>query len=146
LLSDFIISSDFFNFVLVKNDFMTTKLGLSAQSITTVDDSNTAITVGSGSLPVFATPSMVALMENAAVKCLADFLDKAQTSVGILLNVEHIRASGIGEKIVAKATFAEINDRELLFTVEAYDSKGLTGKGIHKRFIVNAEKFMRKLK
>jgi predicted thioesterase len=125
---------------------MLTRLGKSAQSEIVVDSSNTAIAIGSGSLPVFATPSLIALIENAAVKCINDCFDEASTTVGIVLNVEHTRASPIGEKIIAISTLVNINGRELSFEVEAYDSKGIVGKGRHKRFVVDVEKFMNKLK
>ncbi|MDR2126713.1 MAG: dihydrolipoamide acyltransferase [Prevotellaceae bacterium] len=125
---------------------MSIKLGTTAQSETMVDIGNTAISIGSGSLPVFSTPSLVALMENAATKCINDCFDETQTTVGIALNIEHTRASAAGEKIIAKATLVTINGRELLFNVEAYDSKGIVGHGLHKRFVINIENFMRKLK
>ncbi|MDR1347034.1 MAG: thioesterase family protein [Prevotellaceae bacterium] len=122
------------------------KVGISAQSAIIVDADNTAISIGSGSLPVFSTPSMAALMENAAVKCIDSYLDEKSATVGIALNIKHTRASAVGEKIIAKATLVAVNGRELLFDVEACDSKGTTGKGSHKRFIVESEKFMSGLK
>ncbi|MDR2292747.1 MAG: thioesterase family protein [Prevotellaceae bacterium] len=125
---------------------MSVKLGTTAQSEVIVDIDNTAINIGSGSLPVFSTPSLVALMENAAVKCLNGFFDESLTTVGIALNIEHLKASSVGEKIIAKATLVNICNRELLFDVEAYDSKGMIGRGSHKRFVINKENFMRKLK
>ncbi|MDR3227389.1 MAG: thioesterase family protein [Prevotellaceae bacterium] len=121
------------------------ELGKYAQSEAIVSTDNTAINVGSGNLPVFATPSMIALMENAAMQCVAPYLDEISTTVGIALNIEHARASKTGEKIIAKATLTAIKGRELLFDVEACDSKGQIGKGTHKRFIVDIEKFMNKL-
>ncbi|MDR0754942.1 MAG: thioesterase family protein [Prevotellaceae bacterium] len=125
---------------------MSIKLGITAQSEVTVDIGNTAISIGSGSLPVFSTPFLVALMENAAVKCINGYLDETLTTVGIALNIEHMKASAIGEKIIAKATLVNICNRELLFDVEAYGSRGMIGKGSHKRFVINKEKFMEKLK
>ncbi|MDR2065373.1 MAG: thioesterase family protein [Prevotellaceae bacterium] len=125
---------------------MSIKLGITAQSEITVDIGNTAINIGSGSLPVFSTPSLVALMENAAVKCLDGCFDKTLTTVGIALNIEHTKASAVGEKIIAKATLVNISGRELLFNVEACDTKGMIGKGLHKRFVIDIEKFMDKLK
>ncbi|MDR1198049.1 MAG: thioesterase family protein [Prevotellaceae bacterium] len=122
------------------------KPGISAQSEITVDAGNTAISIGSGNLPVFSTPSMVALMENAAVKCIDRYLDETTATVGTALNIEHTRASAIGEKIIAKATLVAVNGRELVFDVEACGAKGITGKGSHKRFIVEIEKFINRLK
>lgn len=125
---------------------MLLKIGKYAESEIVVSEANTALNVGSGNLIVFATPMLVALMENAAIKCIDGYLDKSFTTVGIALNIEHTKASLIGEKIVAKATLVEIKGRELLFNVEARDRSGIIGKGVHKRFIVDAEKFMNKLK
>ncbi|MDR2651743.1 MAG: dihydrolipoamide acyltransferase [Prevotellaceae bacterium] len=125
---------------------MSIKLGITAESEMIVDMDNTAIRIGSGSLPVFSTPSLVALMENAAVKCLNGCFDETQTTVGIALNIEHTKASAVGEKIIAKATLVTVSGRELLFDVEAYDSKGIVGRGSHKRFVIDTEKFMNKLK
>ncbi|MDR3286670.1 MAG: thioesterase family protein [Prevotellaceae bacterium] len=121
------------------------ELGKYAQSEAVVGTDNTAISVGSGNLPVFATPFMIALMENAAMKCVAPCLDETSATVGVAINVEHTRASKTGEKIIAKATLTAINGRELLFDVEACDNKGQIGRGTHKRFIVDIEKFMNKL-
>ena len=125
---------------------MTLEIGICTESEVVVSDTNTALNVGSGCLPIFATPMLIALMENAAVKCVDNYLDTTSTTVGIAINVEHTKASPIGEKIVAKATLIEINGRELLFDVEACGESGLIAKGKHKRFIVNVEKFMNKLK
>jgi predicted thioesterase len=125
---------------------MSLKIGISAQSVVIVDVSNTAQSIGSGSLPVFATPAMVALMENAAVKSITDCIDKTQTTVGISLNINHLKASPIGEKITATARLTEIAGKKLRFTVEACDSKGMIGEGTHERFIVDSEKFMNRLK
>jgi predicted thioesterase len=125
---------------------MLMEVGISAISETVVHDSDTALYIGSGSLNVFATPMLIALMENAAIKCVDGYLDNSLTTVGTAINMEHIKASLTGEKIVARATLTAINGRELLFDVEACGDNGLTGKGIHKRFIVETEKFMNKLK
>lgn len=124
---------------------MLLKIGLCAKSEVVVNDNNTALIVGSGSLPVFATPMMIALMENAAIKCIDGCLDKSLTTVGTAISAEHTRASLAGEKITATATLTAINDRELLFDIEVFDSNGQTGKGCHRRFIVDSEKFMHKL-
>ena len=121
------------------------EIGIYATGEIVVNDTNTALTVGSGSLLVFATPMLVTLMENTAIKCIDNYLDKSLTTVGTAISVEHTRASLLGEKIVAQATLVAINGRELLFNVEARDSNGLIGKGTHKRFIVEIEKFMSKL-
>jgi Predicted thioesterase len=125
---------------------MSLKIGMFAQGDVIVNESNTAAAIGSGSLLVFATPAMIALMENTAVKSIMDFLDKTQTTVGISLNIKHLKASTIGQKITATAKLTAIDGKKLTFTVEAHDDKDLIGEGIHERFIVDSEKFMNKLK
>ena len=113
---------------------------------TIVNESNTAFAMQSGSLPVFSTPSMIALMECAACKCLADCLDDGQTSVGTMINVEHTAATSIGAEITATATIEYVLGRKIEFAVTASDSSGIIGKGKHTRMIVDAERFMDKFK
>lgn len=122
------------------------KTGISAQSQAIVNEKNTAQAIGSGSLEVFATPAMIALMENAATKCVTNYLDEGQTTVGTNINVAHIKASAPGDNIVATAKLIAIDGRKLTFEVEAQDNSGTIGKGTHERFIVDSEKFMSKLK
>ena len=104
-----------------------------------VDDTNTAVTMGSGSLKVFATPAMIALIEKAACKAL-----DGQTTVGTKLDVAHVAATPVGMNVTAEAVLTEIDNRRLVFEVVARDEKDIIGKGIHERFIVNAEKFTAK--
>ena len=118
--------------------------GLSAQSSTTVDRSNVAATMGSGDLQVFATPAMVALMENAAMTAVAAHLPEGSTTVGAEMNVTHIKPSGVGAEIVASAVLTEVDGRKLTFNVGARDGESLIGEGVHVRFIVDREKFMSK--
>lgn len=120
--------------------------GLSAQSKTTVDRGNVAATMGSGDLQVFATPAMVALMENAAMTAVAGHLPEGSTTVGAEMNVTHIKPSGIGAEIVASAVLTEVDGRKLTFNVGARDGESVIGEGIHVRFIVDREKFMSKVK
>lgn len=119
--------------------------GLSACSSAIVNAENTAATLGSGDLPVFATPAMVALMENAAMLAVADALPEGSTTVGTEMNVTHIKASGLGAEITATAVLAEVDGRKLTFNVGARDAGGMIGEGVHTRFIVDREKFMAKL-
>ncbi|MDR2713247.1 MAG: SWIM zinc finger family protein [Clostridiales bacterium] len=119
-------------------------LGKTATAGTIVTDDNTAKTVGSGSLEVFATPMLIALMEQAACECLADCLDKGQTSVGSLINIEHIAASPIGAEITATATIDYVFGRKIEFTVTASDGFGEIGKGKHTRIVIDKEKLMAK--
>lgn len=106
----------------------------------------TAEYIGSGDLAVLATPAMCALMENAAMIAVAPHLEEGQTTVGTALNIEHSRATKVGEVITATAVLTEVNGRELKFNIAARDEVGVIGEGTHTRFIVNREKFMSKLK
>lgn len=120
--------------------------GLTSASETTVGDSNTAKRQGSGNLDVFATPAMVALMENAASRAVAPYLPEGKDTVGTMINVSHDRATGMGDTVVATAVLTAVDGRKLTFEVSAADSGGEIGKGVHNRFIIDVEKFMSKVK
>lgn len=109
-----------------------------------VDDTNTAVTMGSGSLKVFATPAMIALIEKAACSALDGQLEDGMTTVGTKLDVAHVAATPVGMTVTADATLTEIDNRRLVFKVVTKDEKDVIGKGTHERFIVNAEKFTAK--
>jgi predicted thioesterase len=121
-------------------------VGRTAIATTTVTGQNTAKAVGSGSLDVYATPMMVALMERAACECLADALEPEQTSVGISVDIGHTAASPIGADITATATVVGIDGRKIEFEVAANDSKGEIGRGKHTRVIVDGERFTAKVR
>ena len=120
--------------------------GLTCQSRTVVAADNPAAEMGSGDLPVFATPAMVALMENAAMRAVAAALPAGSTTVGAEMNVTHIKPSGAGAEITATAVLAEVEGRKLTFNVGARDAEGMIGEGVHIRYIVDREKFMSKVK
>ncbi len=122
------------------------KIGLSAQSRIEVSQNNTAIALGSGDLEVFATPAMIALMENAAMKAVAAELEEGSTTVGTAMSASHVKASGIGSQVVATAEVIEVEGRKISFKVEAHDTEGLIGEGEHTRFVVDKTKFMQKVK
>lgn len=122
------------------------KPGLTGTAGTIVRETNTALAMGSGSLLVFATPSMIALMEQAACNAVAACLDDESSSVGTLINITHDAATGMGKKVTATATLKEVQGRKLVFEVTAADEDKQIGKGTHERFIINKEKFMAKLK
>lgn len=122
------------------------KPGLTGTAATIVRETNTALAMGSGSLLVFATPSMIALMEQAACNAVAACLDDESSSVGTLINITHDAATGMGKKVKATATLKEVQGRKLVFEVTAADEDKQIGKGTHERFIINKEKFMAKLK
>lgn len=120
------------------------KLGITGSAETEADGSNTALAVGSGSLEVFATPMMIALMEKAACSCIEEYLDDGETSVGTFIAVSHTAASPCGMRIGAEARVTAVNGREICFAVTAWDGASAIGEGEHKRFVVNIEKFSSK--
>lgn len=121
------------------------ELGLSYESSTVVAENNTAVALGSGDMAVFATPAMVALMENAAMLAVKDSLPEGSTTVGVEMQTSHIKASALGANIKASATLVEVDGRRLTFDVKAWDEKGTIGEGRHVRFVVDRERFLSKL-
>lgn len=121
------------------------KTGIMGQAKVKVSENNTAKMMKSGALPVFATPAMVALMEEAACTTIKDYLEEGEGSVGIKLDIAHIAPTAVDDVVIATATLDKIEGRKLIFTVEAKDTQKIIGKGIHERFIINNEKFMSKL-
>ena len=121
------------------------KPGLTGTAETVVRETNTALAMGSGSLRVFATPCMVALMEQAACNAVDPCFNDSESSVGTLVNITHDAATAPGKKVTATATLVEVEGRKLVFEVTAADEDKQIGKGTHERFIVNKEKFMAKL-
>jgi len=119
-------------------------LGKTANVSVKVDKSNTANAMRSGTLPVFATPSMIALMEHAACECLADCLGAGQTSVGSSISVEHTAASPLGAEVTAAASIDSVSGRKIEFAVTASDNSGEIGKGKHTRIIIDKDRFMKK--
>lgn len=119
--------------------------GLNYTSKTTVNDGNTAIAQGSGDMPVLATPSMMALMENAAMLAVAGELPEGNTTVGGHIESSHLKPSPIGVEVSATATLEKVDGRKLYFRVEARQGDVLIGEGTHLRFIVDKERFMSKL-
>lgn len=109
-----------------------------------VTEERLAVNVESGDLRVLATPVMTALMEKAAAKCLAQFLDDGETSVGTALNIAHTSATPCGMTFEATATITSFDGRKVDFDVIAKDEAGEIGKGTHSRFVVEAEKFQNK--
>ena len=113
----------------------------------TVRPQDSAASMGSGSLDVFATPALVAYMENTAVKAVEHGLDANTTTVGTEINVKHLKASPVGENIEITASVTEVDGRKIKFFIEAKDEKDDTiGTAEHTRFIVDKERFLGKLK
>ena len=122
------------------------ELNVSAAATATVTQQNTAISAGSGSLSVFATPFMIALMEEATCNAVAPYLENDETTVGTKIDVAHTKASGIGTVVTTTATIVATEGRKIVFDVLAVDDKGNSiGNGTIERFLVNGEKFMAKL-
>lgn len=119
--------------------------GLKYSSIVQVNPTNTALALGSGDMEVFATPALVALMENAAMNAVKPVLPEGSTTVGAMIQTSHIKPSGLNEVITATAELTEVEGRKLTFKVNAIDSKGLVGEGTHIRYIVDKERFLSKL-
>ena len=123
---------------------MPVTVGMKGRAETVVTPENTAAAVGSGLVPVFATPYMVALMENAAVNAVQPAMEENQGTVGTVLNITHDAATPIGMKVWAEAELTAVDGRKLTFAVTAFDDAGPIGKGVHQRFVIQNEKFLAK--
>ncbi len=111
----------------------------------TVQENHLAMNVGSGDLPVLGTPVMMALMEHAAMKAVAPQLDEGTSTVGGHIESSHLRPTGLGANIRAKATLVKEEGRKLTFHIVAEDEQGVIGEGEHLRFIVDKQKFLSKI-
>lgn len=122
------------------------EIGSKFQVQQTVADQLTAAQVGSGTLPVFGTPFMIGMMENAALSCLQPFLADGQGSVGTHLNVSHDAPTPVGMTVWAEAEITHVseNGKMIDFKVSAWDEKGPIGSGTHTRAIINNERFLNK--
>ncbi len=109
-----------------------------------VTTDKTAKVMGSGTLDVFATPAMVALMEQTAAESVFEHLDEGVTSVGTKINVEHLSADPIGIEVVCESTLLEVDGRKLCFEIVVSDKHGVVGKAYHERFLIKSESFMQK--
>ena len=127
-----------------KCNTMTITVGMKGEAFNLVERADTAQEVGSGSLLVYATPCMVALMEGAACEAIAEALKETETTVGTALNIEHISATPVGLEVRAEAEVTAVEGKVITFDVRAYDEAGEIGKGTHKRVIVNSQKFLDK--
>ena len=121
------------------------EIGLTYTSTLVVSEEHVAAVMGSGDLHVYATPAMVALMENAAMLAVAEHLPEGSTTVGAMINTSHVKPSPIGDTIKTTAVLIDIEGRKLTFSRKAEDSKGIIGEAMHVRYIVDREKFMSKL-
>lgn len=119
--------------------------GLKHTSSLTVTEALTAKAMGSGDLPVLATPAMMALMENAAMTAVAPELPEGSTTVGGHIESSHLKPTPVGAEVKAEATLTKVDGRKLYFTVKAMQGDTVIGEGTHLRFIIDREKFMSKL-
>ena len=110
-----------------------------------VTEAVTAVAMGSGDMPVLATPSMMALMENAAMQAVADHLPEGSTTVGGHIASSHLKPSKLGDTVTATATVTKVDGKKIEFKIEARCGDTLLGEGTHLRFIVDREKFMSRL-
>lgn len=122
------------------------KEGLEGERKYTVKEEHTAKFLGSGDVSVLSTPSMIMMMENAARLLVEEYLPEGYTTVGTRVEVSHLRAAPLGAEITVKVKLIEVSGRKLRFTVEAYCNDKKIGEGHHERFIVNREKFLKKVK
>ena len=121
------------------------EVGLKHSSELTVTDAVTAISVGSGDMPVLATPMLLALMENAAMLAIKEVLPESCTTVGGHIASSHLKPSKIGDVVRAEAEVTKVEGKKIEFKVAAYSGETLLGEGTHLRFIVEQEKFMSRL-
>ena len=119
-------------------------VGMKGEVSTEVERADTAAEVGSGSLLVYATPCMVALMEGAACEALEGAVPEGKTTVGTELNIQHLSATPVGHEVRAEATVTAVDGKIITFELAAFDEAGQIGKGTHKRCVVNSQKFLEK--
>lgn len=117
------------------------KIGSVLTKEITVTDDLLACHVGSGIVRVYATPMMIALMENTACECLNQFLDEGETSVGVMMNTTHDAATPSGMKVSVTAEITNVDRKKVSFSIIAKDEKDIIGKASHDRFVVIKEKF-----
>ena len=119
--------------------------GLCHSETLVVEHKDTAAVYGSGSLEVFATPAMIALMEKTCLESVNAQIGEGNTTVGIAVNIKHLKASPVGSTIRCNAKLIEVDRKRLVFEVQCFEGENLIGEGIHERFVVDSEKFMGKV-
>ena len=126
------------------NEFDNLK-GLRHSEQLVVEHKDTAAVYGSGALEVFATPAMIALMEKTCLMAVCDKIGEGNTTVGIAVNIKHLKASPVGATIRCDSELTEVDRRRLVFAEKCFEGENLIGEGIHERFVVESAKFMAKL-
>ncbi len=118
--------------------------GLKNEIESVVTEDMLACNVKSGTLKVFATPMMIALMERTCMECVMPYIDEGYGTVGTRVDIEHVASTPLGMKVKCSCELTEVDNRKLTFSVKVEDERGLIGDGIHVRFIVNNERFQKK--
>jgi predicted thioesterase len=121
------------------------KEGLSFTQTIMVEEKHTAKTWGSGNLDVYATPAMVGLMENTALKCIAECIEEGKDTVGIEINTQHVKATKLAKEVSCEAILTKVDGKKLFFEIKAWDEKGDIGYSKHIRFIIDTNKFLNRL-
>ena len=119
--------------------------GMTGEHTTIITEAMTATALGSGGVPVYATPALVALMEAAAVDAIATLLPEGQTSVGIEIDLKHVAATPPGQSVRAKAEVITVEGRTIAFAIRAWDAHELIGEATHRRVIVDSNRFMNRV-
>lgn len=119
--------------------------GIKGRLEQTVTDQLTAAHIGSGLVKVFATPMMIALIEQTCYESVLPYLEEGQGTVGTLVNVTHSAATPVGMRVWCESQLVEVDRRRLVFEVKAYDECGLIGEGRHERFVIDSAKFQAKI-
>lgn len=120
------------------------KVGTVHEINATVEENMTAESMKSGSLPVLATPCMIALMEQASAELCQQFLPDGISTVGTMVNIQHLAATSLGAPVRTVATLTAFDGRKASFDVVSYDNAGVIGKGTHERFTIKVDSFMKK--
>jgi predicted thioesterase len=120
-------------------------LGVAGHASTVVSSENTAVSMGSGALPVYATPAMALLMEQAAAAAVAPFMPLGKTTLGTSLQLRHLAATPVGHNVQAEAVVVAVEGRRIEFKLTVFDEREKIGEGTHERFVVDAESFVNKL-
>ena len=123
---------------------MAIEIGLQGHSETLVEQEDTAKSVGSGDLLVYATPCMAALMEGAAYESIAPFLAEGESSVGTRMDLTHSSATPVGMEVRAESTVTAVEGRRITFEIVAYDEAGEIGRAVHERVLIKADRFLEK--
>ncbi|MCL4254245.1 MAG: thioesterase family protein [Anaerolineae bacterium] len=124
---------------------MSITVGLKGERAFVVEEKHTAYHLGSGGVHVFSTPSMVSLMEGAAVNAIDPFLPEGQMSVGIEISAKHLAATPIGKRVRAEAEVIGVDKRRVMFTIKAWDEHELIGEATHTRFIIDLDRYTQRL-